>query len=457
MHMLAGSPSSELTRRAIRGILDEMSRLLLLALLVAGCGRQLNPEYCAHNPDDTDCRTEGLAMVDAPVGCPTIACSELSMPVCEVSTGNCVECLPPGVTGSDPVQCPMDQTCGQDRKCHACIVDTDCKDSKVCLSDGTCALTGNVLYAAPAPAGTGTTCSITTPCTFTTAVSLLSVTKYIVKMTTTMGTDYSEPPIEMLVGGTIIGTGATFTPTASGAAIKMVKLTNVEIVGLTIQMATAEGILCDQTPFQLRRATIVGSGSYGVSATKCDTTIERTKFLRNIAGGLSLKEGQFEVRNNIVGPENGSNALTQGNIFVEKGTGRLIFNTVARNLSENGGGDRFGGIKCTGSATLLVAHNIFASNGNANAATGGDCNYFSNFVGSADDVEFAGITDLHLTKDSPTSNPLIRDDPDADRATAPSYSCRYPGSDAMGPYLDDFDGQARPYLLCDRGADEYRP
>ncbi|HUS33037.1 MAG TPA: right-handed parallel beta-helix repeat-containing protein [Kofleriaceae bacterium] len=435
-----------------------MSRAILLALLAVGCGRQLNPEYCAANPNDVECRAADLVMVDAPVGCPMIACTDQKQPVCEVSSGNCVQCLPPGMMGSDPMQCAADETCGQDRKCHACVVDTDCKDSKVCLSDGSCAMQSNVLYAAPAPNGTGNLCTIDMPCTFTTAVSLLGA-KSIVKLTTTKGTDYSEPPIVVAASGTIIGTGATFIPMGAGPAISMTKQTNVEIVGLTISGATAQGILCSETKFQLRRATIIGSGGYGVQTTKCDATIERTKLMRNQAGGMFIADGTFEIRNNFVGPDNGSSALTQGNIRTDKAKGRIVFNTVAKNNSENGGGDRFGALKCGGSPDLLVAHNIFTSNGAANAEVGGDCDYFSNYVGTSNEfaeIKFASATDFHLTMMSPTSNPVIRDDPDADRSTSPAYDCRVTATDSAA-YLDDIDGQARPYLLCDRGADEWRP
>jgi hypothetical protein len=294
-----------------------MSRAILLALLVIGCGRQLNPEYCAHNPDDSDCRTSGLPMIDAPAGCQMVGCTDQKLPVCEVSSGNCVECLPQGVMGSDPMQCAMDQVCGQDRKCHACIVDTDCKLSKVCLSDGTCAMPGNVLYAAPAPNGSGTMCTLDMPCTFHTAVSQMSATLNIVKMTTTKGTDYLEPPVVLEKPGTIIGTGATFTPTEDGAAIRMSGLANVEILGLTIQSSRAQGLLCEETKLQLRRAAILGSATLGLEGTKCDATVERTKFVNNTGGALFLAEGTFEIRNNIVGPDNGNTGTDTGNLHLD--------------------------------------------------------------------------------------------------------------------------------------------
>lgn len=432
-----------------------MSRALVIALFAIGCGRQLNPEYCAMNPNDTDCRSHDLVMIDAPAGCPTIACMDQKLPVCEVSTGNCVECLPAGVMGSDPAQCPTDTTCGPDRKCHACLVDTDCKISKVCLSNGTCAPDGTILYAQPQPMS-GADCSITKPCSFSDAVSMLSTTKNIVKLTTTAGTEYSDSPVQVTKAGTIIGTGATFTPTFEGdpseapPAISIDNATNVLIDGLTIASAPSVGVGCQTTTITLRRMTIVGSGKRAVQAVGCNATLERNTFMRNIGGAIYLSTGLFEIRNNMIGPGNGDANLATGEIWVDKAKvgGRAVFNTVARNNSQNG--NKISGMNCTGSGMFKVAHNIFTSNGPGTAQTAGDCKYSSNFLDGTyniDDVKFVNKdSDFHLTMMSPTST--VREDADADA------DCRLtPG----GAYLDDFDGQLRPNGLCDRGADEWLP
>ena len=65
-------------------------------LLAVGCGKELNPEYCATHPDDTDCYGAGLSTVDAPLGCKTthVCDSEPINKVCEVDTGSCVQCVP---------------------------------------------------------------------------------------------------------------------------------------------------------------------------------------------------------------------------------------------------------------------------------------------------------------------------------------------------------------------------
>ncbi|HTL38166.1 MAG TPA: hypothetical protein VL326_33785 [Kofleriaceae bacterium] len=436
-----------------------MSRALLVALLAVGCGRQLNPEYCAGHPEDTDCQIKGLAMVDAPLGCPAMACTDQKRPVCEESTHNCVECIPPGQPGATTCPTPSD-ICGEDRLCHACLVDTHCTLSMVCLANGTCADKNKVLYAAPPPPngpGMGDTCSIETPCTFNTAVSKMDATHDIVKMTTTKGTDYSEPGVTLEQPGTIIGTGATFTPTGNGAAISMSGLKGaVEIVGLTIQSSRAEGILCAETPIQIRRVTINNSATFGLKTSKCDATVERSRFQHNAGGAMELLEGTFEIRNNVVAPANGTNGVDNGgNLHLDKAKGRVVFNTVVDNLGKN---NKPAGIGCTGSAMLYVGQNIATANGDNKPISNltGDCPHTNNFTDSLTKAGFRGTNDYHLTLQSVTNDPYLRDDPTAE--TAPFYACRLPGMGQMGPYIDDFDGYLRPYnLFCDRGAYEYHP
>jgi hypothetical protein len=451
--MLAGSPVSELTAPRIRAILEPVMVRPLVAAMIAlglvGCGKQLNPEYCAANPNDTDCRGHDLVMIDAPQGCMSNAMctTDPAKAVCELDTGNCVQCVPGGDTSACTTATGM--LCGQDRLCHGCLVDTDCS-SLVCLPTGMCAAESDVLYASPMGGGN---CGRLTPCTFTEAVAMLTATKKTIKLTTTIsGTDYSDPPITIDKPALIIGTGTTLTPTGSGPAIT-VDTAAVEIMGITVSGATTDGIACTKGTLTLRRAILRANTGYGVHTTGCDATIERCKLTLNTGGGMFIDDGTFEIRNNFVGPTNGNTNLQTGAIRLNKGKGRVVFNTVAKNLSEQGGGARVGAMSCAASGGFTVVHNIFVANGAANNEVGGDCTYMFNYVGHDNDfglVKFVSLTDFHLTAQSPTGNPiLIREDPDADK------DCRVNGVD--GAYIDDIDGQARPNGLCDRGADEYLP
>jgi hypothetical protein len=415
-------------------------RCVFAMLVLVGCGKQLNPEYCANHPEDNDCYGAGLASVDAPAGCEvTQKCDmEPLNKVCEVATGNCVQCVPDvnvtACTGATTV-------CGEDRMCHGCLVDTHCTTSNVCLPSGDCALIDDVLYVAPQGQGN---CTKTSPCKLVDAIAMISTTKKIIKMTTTAGTDYTDPPLTITKPVLLIGTGTTLTGsaiTAQGAA--------VEIVGLTMATATGDAFSCGTGGLTLRRVTVTGSTGYGVHTTKCPATIERSRFSGNPLGGMFLDDGTFEVRNNIV-DHNGSNTLKDGNVHLNKAKGRLVFNTIAYNNSENGGGGRTAGVLCAGSAGFRVGRNIIVANGAANALIGGDCNFGTadNYVSAGPDaVKFVSNTDLHLTATSPKTNPIVVDD------LAAATDCQIDGK-----YIDDFDGQPRPVNgFCDRGADEYRP
>ncbi|NVB82671.1 MAG: hypothetical protein HOV81_30115 [Kofleriaceae bacterium] len=420
-------------------------RALVLVIVLAGCGKQLNPEFCARNPDDQDCRASDYVAVDAPKGCQSNAdcMGDPMRGVCEVSSGQCEQCVPDvdtsACTGSTTI-------CGDDRTCHGCITDMDCPGSNACMPSGDCADAANVLYVAPH--GTGT-CDLGSPCSLPMAIEQLTAIRNIIKLTTMQGTTYDADPKLLLDKAQkviVLGIGATFTPTNDGAAIS-VTAGDVSIDGLTVTGAKggmSDGIACTGATLSLRRVTSSANGEHGIKTTTCTLTIERSRFSRNPRGGMLLTGGTLEARNNII-DANGSTTLKNGNVELATVSGRFVFNTVADNQSEQGGGGRTGGVKCSKAGTFLVAHNIIVDNGGANAATSGDCTIVDNFVGN-DSAAVKFAAGYHLSAATPVTNPIIRDDPNADA------DCK-----VNGEYIDDFDGQPRPYQLCDRGADEYRP
>lgn len=419
--------------------------ILALVITLAACGKQLNPEFCAHNPDDKDCRASDYVAVDAPKGCQSNAdcMGDPMRGVCELSSGQCEQCVP----GGDTSACSGGMAiCGDDRACHGCIVDADCPGSNACLPSGDCALAENVLYAAPR--GTGT-CDLGSPCSLPAAIERLTPLRNIIKLTTQQGADYNADPKLVLAKAQnviVLGLGATFTPTTDGAAIS-VTAGDVTIDGLAVTGAKggmADGIACMGATLSLRRVTSSANGEHGIKATNCTSTIERSRFSRNPRGGMQITGGTLEARNNIV-DANGSPTLKNGNVELSMLGGRFVFNTVADNQSEQGGGARTGGVKCSKAGAFLVAHNIIVDNGGANAATSGDCRVVDNFIGN-DSAAVKFAAGYHLSAATPVTNPIIRDDPNADA------DCK-----VNGEYIDDFDGEPRPYQLCDRGADEYRP
>src|SRR5687768_10246492 len=229
---------------------------LVAVCAMLGCGRTLNPAYCADHPEDVDCKNAGLVAIDAPPGCAANGCvGNPNGTVCDTATQQCVQCI----VGVDDNACVGEtMICGDDNLCHGCIYDAHCTSS-VCLPNGSCAMEGDVLYARPA--GTGD-CSLANPCSFTTAVQMATTARHIIKLTATNGTVYREPPIAftMPIAIQVLGPSTTFQPTQDGDAIT-VTMGNVELVGLTVSTATgatADGVSCTGTArLGLSRMSIV--------------------------------------------------------------------------------------------------------------------------------------------------------------------------------------------------------
>jgi hypothetical protein len=428
---------------------------MIAAMLAGGCGKQLNPAYCDEHPNDPDCRNSGLVEIDAPMG----ECRDDSMcsgnpngAVCDVGSQTCVQCLE-GKTAACTGATPQ---CGSDHLCHGCLMDAHCSaTSNVCLPNGECADATKVLYAHQT--GTGTTCTQSAPCTFTTAVASVDTSRYIIKLLSDGTAVYREPPIT--IGPTaapavqILGHSARFEPNAAGDAITVTG-GNVEIVGLTVQRATggSSGIACNATGLAvltLRQMSLVDNTLYGVSSNGCTVTIERSRFQRNPSAAMQLTAGKIELRNNII-DHNGNGTLETGNINVRNVSGRIVFNTIVENLAK-GGSDRTGGIDCSAASgqQVLIARNILSDNGAANPFRGactttgpaGALNYTGTDVNL---IKFKDLINYELTDMTPAT--ILRDDPDS-------------GPDCMlgTKYISDFRGDSRPFNYCDRGADELRP
>jgi hypothetical protein len=424
--------------------------VLVIGLVhVAGCKGDLNPAYCAQNRDDPDCLTVGVPTLDAA----TPECSSnpecVGDPgglVCDTVAQQCVECL----VGDDS-SCPPMQVCGVDQQCVGCATDDDCA-SGVCLATRTCALAENILYAASG--GAGPDCTVGAPCTFTVAAAKLSTGRHIIKLNGG-GADYAEPPITIAAGFgvQIIGTNAVYRPTGGppeGAAITATGV-NLEILGLTIASSVGSGVACTQATsglLSLFDATITESGAYGVIASNCDVTLQRSQLSLHPAGAIFVTGGTHEIRNNII-HGNGTSSLETGAVQIVNANGRLRFNTIVNTVSRSGG-QRIGGVACSEATAggFVVAQNIIANWGNAGTAIGPGCTVRDNHqTQDIASVRFVSTTDFHLTASSPPAAVLNANTP------AVSADC----TEGSG-HIDDIDGQSRPAEnYCDRGADEYRP
>ncbi len=423
-----------------------MVRLALAALVVvlAGCKGELNPSYCGVHREDPDCLTSGVDLLDAPAGPQCTADPDCTgaTPVCDTAVGHCVECLL-------STSCPSMQVCGTDQRCHGCVTDGDCA-SGVCQATQSCAMEQNILYAIPN--GSGTECSRTSPCAFSTAVGQLTATRFIIKLGNVPGTKYTDAPITVdePYGVQIIGTGVTYAPAAGEAAITA-SGANLEILGLTIENASATAVRCTSGVLTLQGMTLDQSGGYGVQATDCSLRVSRTRLSNHPLGAIAAGAGMHEIVNNIVSDTGTGSNIENGAVTITAATGgRLAFNTIVNTSSRSG--NRIGGISCTEATAgaFAVAQNVVAAWGSANNASGpggnDQCTFRENF--ETQNLGSVGFTpDYHLTAATPAGS--IRD------ANTPAMQA---DCSTQSVYLDDIDRQARPFNnFCDRGADEYRP
>lgn len=406
----------------------------LLVSVSSGCKGELNAAYCAEHPEDQDCRFGGLIRLDAPAPECTRneECTDPAESICDTTAQSCVQCL------DEVMEQPCEaigQKCGVDQQCHGCIVDSHCAStSGVCLPSMSCALESSLLFVSPT--GSGSACSKDMPCSLATAVTTISASRSIIKMAPggyTTAIVVNQPfPVQ------VIGDGATL----ESAAVTSDR-GDLTVSGLTIEASNVSCI--GPGKLTLARVTVTGSPGWGVETSVCDVTIERSRFSSNIAGGMSLSAGTLEVRNNIV-DRNGNGNVADGNVMLRNVVGRFVFNTIALNISRSG--NRVGGLTCTaGGAAFEVKRNIIAGNGDANNELQlGTCDGANtNFVASdVADVAFASTETFKLSAMSPDSDVL--NDPLADA------DCKR----GTG-YIDDYEGQPRPVVYCDRGADEYRP
>jgi len=424
-------------------------RLAIAAtLLVVGCQGELNPTYCAMHLEDPDCTGQGGGeVIDPPIQeCTTDAdcAGNPNGGACDTTRHLCAQCVP----GGNITACTaLAQQCGTDQMCHGCITDNNCA-SGVCLATQVCADEDAVLYATPE--GSGDMCTAQAPCSFDGATDQLTAARHIIKLNRGNTGEYADDPITIdeNFGVQILAKGVTFRATDDGDGEPAITASgaNLEIVGLTVANSASAAIRCTAGVLTLQQVTLTTSTGYGVEATNCNTNLKRGDLSGHPLGAIRITGGMHEIRNNFI-HDNGSDSLTTGAVFIENASGRMRFNTVAKNLSENGGGGRVGGIRCSQVGTFALAQNIVVAWGGANDGVAG-CTQRNNFESTNfADAGFVSTTDFHLTARSPMD--LIRDP----NSAIVDVDCTE--GDAK---IDDFDGHLRPFNnFCDRGADEFSP
>jgi hypothetical protein len=435
--------------------------------LIVGCGKQLNPQYCAANPTDPDCQTAGI-VVDAAPRCSSD--SECPGAVCDQMSGACVQCT----TSS---QCPASQICGPADTCLGCVTGSDCM-SGICLPDSTCA-GGNdtILYAAPGGSASAACTDIMTPCSLTNAVSKAGSGGQTVIEIVNDGT-FDEGTINLNVDGLQIvvkaGTTATIAGSKNGNPVLNVTA-SVSMGQLTVDKSDGDGVSCtNNATLVLDQMVISNSNNSGVNADNCTLTLTRSKLFGNNESAVTTSGGTNTVMiaNNFIYDNGTPTSFTNlgymgGGAIALAGhtSGQVRFNTIAFNEAADIPGIGRGAKDTLYPAAFAcgddvsddfnLGDNLIVQNepeaDDSKELCGNQSPTGANWIG--DDASYVNFMstnsnsiDLHLTKNTPATQQgdvkAIVDNPDT--------NCK----DIV--YVTyDYDDDARPQNgACDYGADE---
>jgi len=319
---------------------------------------------------------------------------------------------------------------------HGCSVDAECPISNVCLGDGSCADPARVLYAAQT--GSGTTCTMASPCAFDQAVMTVSATADIVKLAP--GT-YDRPAQLSIAKNMIVtGEGATFHGTATTSFTLMFDISAVAVTFMRVHfdlngMFGAECLMNGQ--LHLDRV-VMTNGVAGAYSSGCTFSSDRTSIDAVTFYGLYFLNSTVAVTNTFV---TNSGASSQGGIVISGSTGTLDHVTLSGNTATMAGGQA---IRCSDGNVAIRSSIVF---GNGSPAVEDAC-----FVShSVLDPGYAGAGSGNVAMDPLFVAPATRDY--HIQAGSPAVGLADPASQVT----HDYDGDPRPNptgSVADSGADE---
>lgn len=333
-----------------------MGRVALALVLLVGCGKQLNPAWCADHDD----------------------------PVC-----------PDASLLGDPGDAD-----GPDRPPAMCARDEECPGTALCLPEGTCATPEASLFVSVA--GSGTECKVGVPCSLAAAIDQATEARKILLLAP--GT-YADS-IAINHPARIFGRGATIQAGAAGATITVTNGVAVELRDLTVRGAVrAAGISCTSGELHLERVAVRGN-QQGITSG-CQLSVVRSVISDNLDGAIAITAGAIDVRNNFI-VRNGNPMLARSaNVTIAAGvTGAFAFNTVAYNDSKP---NSTPGVDCQAS-DLAVAGNLITDNTtrgkfNGAAQVTGSCDFSGSYTApglGGNDLRWVEVEtlDFHLTSGS---------------------------------------------------------
>lgn len=441
--------------------------VLGIALALPAC-RQLNPEFCASHPQDSDCAGRSGAGNDAGLCTQDEQCTDPT-PVCDITRSMCVPCIPGKVgacSGATPV-------CGTDDACHPCAMDAQCA-SQTCLPDGSCASPLDVLYVSPTGSDLAT-CMPEDHCSLARAIALIDGTKSTIRL---------DPAHYDLIATVVlprdlhlVGRGAILDRNApgSGGVIDIAPGTHISLDYVTVtggDGASGDGIDCNQATLTLREVTIQGNAVGGINGSRCQLVVSHSQVLNNQVGivvngvasdlvlvrslvagnasvGLDLLNSTYDIENNVIVKNGGPNG--SGGVFIGQISGPIggrhvfAFNTVSQNSGQFGS---VSGVVCeeTVGVPLAMTSNLVINNAGPAQVGGTACSWTYSDIAPG---PVAGTGNL-------SSDPLFVD-PVHNNFHLQLASPARDAADPAATLAVDLDGDARPQGAGrDMGADEIK-
>ncbi len=349
-------------------------------------------------------------------------------PVCELTSRTCVECL----TSPD---CASDRPVCEANACRGCRADVECPASNVCLGDGTCADPARVLYASST--GTAPTCTAAAPCSFDTAVGLVTGATDVIKLAP--GTYDRPAPLSFTHDTILTGEGATLHGTSAQSLALMFDVTGVSLTALNLHfdLAGEIAVQCMTGALHLDRVYLI-NGAGGAYANACTVEVSRSRVDANSFYGLYLTGSTVAISNTYI-TNNG--ASSEGGLVIASSTGMLDHVTMAGNSAMVAGAQA---VRCTDSPQLAIRSSIIF--GHAAPSIDAACMVDHSIV----DPDYTGGTG-NLAMDPLFVAPGTRDY--HLQAGSPAVGLADPASQLAV----DFDGEPRPQpagSVPDSGADE---
>jgi hypothetical protein len=411
---------------------------------------------CVECGDDTACPAT------SPSCSPTHACQ-----ACEDETacarfadtphcapaGGCVECrmgTPSDCTEAGRPVCDSGA-------CRACSAGNECASGICNLAGGSCVNETEAVYVAKGGSD-ASPCSRSQPCaSLRRGVAQASPTRPWI-LVAASAQPYEEDATVSIAGATltILGQGATLTPTRNGtAALEISGAANVTIEGLRVAEAggtSGDGIICrnqnaDSPTLTLRGVIIESNGGQGVKATACTLDITRSSVRRNAGGGITVAGGSATIVNNMI-IANGGPGSSVGGVKLDSVSGlSFVFNTVGGNATLS---EAFAaGIQCSALSSVTLSNNIVhgAAAGQV-ASPAPNCSFTFNLSNQS-------LGGTNVSTAAPAASLFVQPD-EGDYHLAAGN----PAAGAASPSSTtdvDFDGDARPAPAgsrADIGADE---